>query len=532
MDSRHEIGSDRFGGALLVEASVSRSERPQPPASGEDTLKASKPDQPNRVSASVDARRNDAGLSPNSLDTYLRQMGEEDQLSREEELALAKRIDEAQLALLDNLCRIPMIVERIGAWIRDVDLGHLRLDQLVNVSPSDNEPDAAESLPANHGDGPGMRGAASDISPRMESVATLAGEIVVLARKRIDMLSHGKELSKRDRKKLDDLLSRVAAEIGELDLRSDRIAELAADFEAEARNLHRTERELSQLAKNNASLIADLSEKLAAIARRVGLPIGEFRHATGEVGKARRKLNRLREEMVRGHLRLVVAIAKKYRAYSSLDLLDLIQEGNLGLIHAIEKYDHRRGVKVSTYAVWWIRQSITRAMADQGRMIRVPAHMATTARQVQRERRKLFRQDGRDPSADEIAAHSGISVGQVERALALVQEPASLDVPIGEEGDATLGDMIKATDAVDPHTAAETGALGECVADALAELTPREESIMRMRFGIGCASDHTLEEIGKTFGVTRERIRQIEAKALRKMRESAGADRLLAFAEG
>jgi len=570
IDPRHETGSDRLSYANLTEVCVSEFDRPHPSANGECMPQARKAEQRNPLSTSAETRRGDVGLSRDLLDTYFRQMGDYDQLSREEELALAKRIDEAQLALLDRLCRIPMVVERIGAWTQDLGAGRLGLAQLVNVSPPENDPDAAESASTDHGDGLGIRGEAEDIAPRTQSVATLANKIVFLAQKRITKLSRGEELSKRDRKEFDDLLSRVAVEIAGLHLRSDRISELAADFEAETWRLHQTERELSQLAErcgvarqdlteryygreldphwigelaslpdfawqalaeNHAGRIAELSTECAAIARRVGLPITELRCAMAEASKARRKLTQLREDMVRAHLRLVIAISKKYRAYSSLDLLDLIQEGNLGLMRAVEKYDHRRGVKVSTYAVWWIRQSITRAIADQGRMIRVPVHMVTTARQVQRERNELYRQDGREPAADEIAAHSGIPTGHVERALALVQEPASLDVPIGEDGGATLGDLIEAPDAVNPHMVAEAGELGKCVAEALAELTPREESIMRMRFGIGCASDHTLEEVGKAFGVTRERIRQIEAKALRKLRDSARADKLLTFAE-
>jgi len=213
-----------------------------------------------------------------------------------------------------------------------------------------------------------------------------------------------------------------------------------------------------------------------------------------------------------------------------LELSDLIQEGNLGLMRAVEKYNYRRGVKLSTYAVWWIRQSITRAMADQGRMIRVPGHMAQTARKVHRERSKLHQQHGHEPGADEIAARSGIAKAQVEQALSLVQDPTSLDIPIHEDGDATLADLIEAPDTVNPQTAAEAAALRECVAELLAELTPREERILRMRFGIGMP-DHTLEQISKTFGVTRERIRQIEAKALQKLSHPAMARKLLTFTE-
>jgi RNA polymerase primary sigma factor len=200
-------------------------------------------------------------------------------------------------------------------------------------------------------------------------------------------------------------------------------------------------------------------------------------------------------------------------------------------MRAVEKYDHRRGVKVSTYASWWIRQAITRAIADQGRTIRVPVHMTETARKVQRERERLAREIGREPRAEEISGRSGISLDQVERALNLVQEPKPLDAPVGEDGDATLGDFIAAADTISPHAAAEGSALRALLLKALDELTPREQRIMRMRFGIDGAAEHTLKEIGETLGVTRERIRQIEAKALAKLRGSAKARDLLAFLE-
>jgi RNA polymerase primary sigma factor len=282
--------------------------------------------------------------------------------------------------------------------------------------------------------------------------------------------------------------------------------------------------------QTHAQRLAELHADFEAVARRIGLPLSELRLALTEAYQARQELKRLREEMVRAHLRLVVAIAKKYRGYSSLELSDLIQEGNLGLMRAVEKYNYRRGVKVSTYASWWIRQSITRAIADLGRMIRVPGHMAQTARKVHHERSKLHQQHGREPGAAEIVARSGIAKAHVERALSLVQDPTSLDIPIGEDGDTTLGDLLEAREADNPHTAAEAAALRDCVAEALAQLTPREERILRMRFGIGM-TDHTLEQVGKTFGLTRERIRQIEVKALQKLGHTAWAGKLLSFTE-
>jgi RNA polymerase primary sigma factor len=285
------------------------------------------------------------------------------------------------------------------------------------------------------------------------------------------------------------------------------------------------------VAKEHLLRVAELRAELSGVVERAGLPIAELRGAAAEVARARRVLAGAREEMVRAHLRLVVAIAKRYRRNSSLDLLDLIQEGNMGLMHAVEKFNYRRGVKVSTYAVWWIRQSIARAIADQGRTIRIPVHMTETASKVLRERRKLRQQQGREAPAGELAARTGMPLARVEQVLSMVQEPTSLDLPIGEDGDATLGDLIEAPNAVNPQAAAEASALSDSVTEALAKLTPREQQILRMRFGIGDARDHTLEEVGKVFGVTRERIRQIEAKALEKLRHPALARKLLTFAD-
>jgi RNA polymerase primary sigma factor len=519
------------------------------------------------ATGSIENQVDDAPRSRDPLDAYFRNLDNAELLSRGEELALAKRIDEAQRALLICLCRIPLIVERVGTWGDELREGRLRLSYLLDAVPSDEREAADDDLPGDDGS-LDVSAEVVDLIPRLELVGVLSAEIAGLARKRIAALSRGKELSRRERRRLDELLSHAVADIAGLHLQQDRISDLVAEIDTEARSLGRTERELLRLAEScgiarpnvidrlfgreldpdwigqatslshrgwcalmqtNAQRLAELRADFEAVARRLGLPLSELRLALTEVYQARRELKRLREEMVRAHLRLVVAIAKKYRGHSSLELSDLIQEGNLGLMRAVEKYNYRRGVKLSTYAVWWIRQSITRAIVDQGRMIRVPEHMAKTARKVHRARSKL-QQHGREPGSDEIAAHSGIAKARVEQALSLVQDPTSLDIPIGEDGDVTLADIIEAPDAVNPHTAAEAAALRECVAEVLAELTPREERILRMRFGIGIP-DHTLEQVSKTFGVTRERIRQIEAKAQQKLSHSAMARKLLTFTE-
>jgi RNA polymerase primary sigma factor len=408
------------------------------------------------------------------------------------------------------------------------------------------------------------------IGAQLEQLAVLARDIRTLSRKQLSAVARGRAFAKAARMRLHERMSSFAGEMAALHLRQDRVSELVGDLEREQQMLRQSEQELLRLgercgigrrdlfdrhdgheldpdwlgkvaslrrpgwrtfARQHADRVTLLRGEMFELAHRVGSPVADFRRAAAEVGKARRQLNAAREQLVRAHLRLVVWIAKKYRRNTSLDLLDLVQEGNMALMHAIEKFDWRRGVKVSSYAVWWIRQAIARAIADQGRTIRIPVHMVEVATKVLREDRKLYQRDGRKAVPGAIAAQTGISVGLVEQVMSMVQEPTSLDLPVGEDGDATLGDLIEATDAIDPHAAAEASALQRVVAEALAGLTPREQRILRMRFGIGDASDHTLEEVGKEFGVTRERIRQIEAKALEKLRAPHRARKLVTFLE-
>ena len=468
---------------------------------------------------------------------YFRDMGGVELLSREDELVLAQRIEAWQGAILEGVSRVPLLIDRIRLWVDEVRHGSRDVRGLVDLrATGDDAGDPEQGAALEEKDAPDAyvdraRGLPPETAARLDGISEIAGKVASLSRRRMAALARGRELATRDRLRLEDLLARAAAEVGRLRLHPDRIADLVAALEGERRQLDRIEREANAPAGNGAAGVAALCRELSTLALRVGLPVEEFREVAADVNRARREVKAAREEMVRAHLPLVVAIAKRYRGRSSLDLLDLIQEGNLGLMHAVEKYDHRRGVKVATYAVWWIRQAMARAMADQGRLIRVPVHMTEQVARVLRERRKLSHRLGRTPATDEIAARVAMSAARVERALSIVREPASLDAPVGEDGDATLGDLIEAPNALDPQAVAEASALRQCLAEALSSLSEREQRILRMRFGIGGNAEHTLAEVGEVFGLTRERIRQIEASALAKLRNPARGRKLLTFAQ-
>ncbi|HEV3372635.1 MAG TPA: sigma-70 family RNA polymerase sigma factor [Xanthobacteraceae bacterium] len=534
-------------------------------------------------------------FSADLLDTYFRQMGNGELLSREAEIALAKRIEAAQQAVVESLCRVPLLIDRIEQWTAELRDGRRSLAELVDVSKSADEllgagvgqamlsqqaalkEDLNDAADDSAGDGDAASGEADAevaaaslvespdaarlrdlVMARLDGALAHVPEIKSLSARRIEAALRGRDIAKKSGARLQALVSGFAAEIAKLYLSADRIADLSAELERERALLREAEQELPRLAQGCGlarqdllaryhaqelrlnwlkelappGAVAQLQDKLKAVAQRVGLPIAAFRAVLAEVARARRAVHAAREEMVKAHLRLVVAIAKKYRRRSSVEFLDLIQEGNIGLMHAIEKFDYRRGVKVSTYAVWWVRQAITRSIADKGRMIRIPVHMTEVAGRVLRERRRLAQQDGKDPSAAAIATRLGIAVERVEQVLSMVQEPVSLDLPVGEDGDTTLGELIAAPNGIDAHAVVEASALARVLGEALAGLSPREQRVLRMRFGIGGAEDHTLAEVGKVFGVTRERIRQIEAQALQKLRNPARAAKLATFARG
>ncbi|MBV8743858.1 MAG: sigma-70 family RNA polymerase sigma factor [Xanthobacteraceae bacterium] len=473
---------------------------------------ASEPETKRSANASATVKA-EAGPSRDLVGTYFSQMGAADWLTRDEEIALAKRIEDAQEALLFGLVRLPTAAGRIAQWARACADGQLRLSELIEGGASEETASAPDADDTGWSDAAAEEAANGtlgneDLMVRLEGVAKLGEEIATLGKKRSAALAKGRDVGKPTQTKLCKLAAALGGELAALRINPDRVTELLETLDA-----------------------ARGPSKTNALALQVGLPVADLRKSLNEIDRARRTIRTAREQMVKAHLRLVVSIARKYRRGSSLDLLDLIQEGNMGLMHAVEKYNYRRGVKIATYAVWWIRQSIARAIADQGRTIRIPVHMTETANKVLREQRKLQQMEGRTPSTGEIATRTGIPAARVEQVLSMVREPTSLDLPVGEDGDTTLGELIEAPNAVDPQAAVEASSLQELVGEALSALTPREQHILRMRFGIGGATDHTLEEIGQMFGVTRERIRQIEAKALEKLRHPSRGHKLATFVD-
>ncbi len=531
--------------------------------------------------------------SDDPIRMYLREMGGVELLSREGEIAIAKRIEAGKDVMLNALSQSPITAIQFFEWNEKLQKDEILVREIIDIDTNymEDEDTGQSAKQKKSGDGdaksnsdedntsssdddefnPTLAAMENEIKPKvLQTVHKLTKEynkLIKYQKEKLECVLNSKIFSTSKEKNYKKIVDSILEQIKSLQLSPSVLEELVQKHYVENRKILSLEGNLLRLAVNNKisrdefikfyigneinpnlkaflntndswksffqknkEEFKNIRDRLVEISNRLGISVTDFKKLVSRVQKGEKESRIAKKEMVEANLRLVISIAKKY-TNRGLQFLDLIQEGNIGLMKAVDKFEYRRGYKFSTYATWWIRQAITRSIADQARTIRIPVHMIETINKIVRTQRLILSEFGREATPEELSKKLRMPLDKVRKVLKISKEPVSLEKPVGDEDDSSLGDFIEDTKALDPMDQAIKSNLSEATTKILSTLTPREERVLRMRFGVGMNTDHTLEEVGLQFSVTRERIRQIEAKALRKLKHPSRSKQLKSFLE-